>query len=161
MVSNIQGVTEHSIMCFHVLLEHHIFHVVLQINFYGVKVWRDVGCQSVDHDDQAINQVNSEEDTFSLHIWNGEAFCHAASVTHLCFQRRVLFKRCSISFSRSCGWMWHVWCPMKKNVSNTYWWRVLHHTFTSNWCSKLLSPVPWGFISDSMWGAYVIERLMG
>lgn len=86
MVCTIQGVTEYCIMYFHFLLEYHIFHVVLQIQFYGVKVWRDVGCQSVDHYDQAINQVNSEKDTFSLHIWNGEAFCHVAGLTHLCFQ---------------------------------------------------------------------------
>lgn len=149
-------------MCYHVLLEHHIFRVVLQKNFYGVEVWRDVGCQSVDHNDQAINQVSSEEDKFLLHIWNGEAFCHVASITHLCFQRRVLFNRCSISFSRSYGWMWHVWWPLKKmNVSSTYWWRVLHNTVTSNWCSKLLSPVPWGFISDNIWGVRVTELLMG
>ena len=38
----------------------------------------------------------------------------------MCFQRCVLFNRCSISFSRSCRCMWHAWWPTKKmNVSST------------------------------------------
>jgi hypothetical protein len=83
-------VWQYSIVHFHFLLEYHIFHVVLQIQFYGFKVWRDVGYQSVDHYDQAINQVNSEGDTFSLHIWNGEAFCHVASII-LCVSKDMFF----------------------------------------------------------------------
>jgi hypothetical protein len=59
-------------------------------------------------------------------------------------------------------WMQHVQWRMKKmSEPSACLWRMLHHTVTQNWCSKLLSPLPWGFISDHTWDVSVVDCVIG